>query len=124
MNEIIKKLANQANVTFDWDPGTSGPEVYFDRQEDFEKFIQLLINECAETIRKDLKRFPEEDLTWRCAMEESARVVEQNFGITMDSDSAQPEKCNESCPKFNSIVEEMEFRLAQSEKKYGLKRWS
>lgn len=36
MNKIIVNLANKAGVVFDWDPGTGGPEVYFDRQEDFE----------------------------------------------------------------------------------------
>ena len=47
MNERITELAVQAGVTFDWDPGTFGPEVYFDRQEDFEKFAESIINELA-----------------------------------------------------------------------------
>ena len=46
MNERIKELAVKAGVTFDWDPGTNGPEVYFDRQEDFEKFAELIVKEC------------------------------------------------------------------------------
>ena len=46
MNKIIVNLANKAGVVFDWDPGTSGPEVYFDRQEDFEKFAEMIVKEC------------------------------------------------------------------------------
>lgn len=46
MNKIIVNLANKAGVEFDWDPGTGGPEVYFDRQEDFEKFAELIVKEC------------------------------------------------------------------------------
>jgi hypothetical protein len=46
MNERIKELAIQAGVTYDWDPGSAGPEVCFDRQEDFEKFAELIIAEC------------------------------------------------------------------------------
>ena len=47
MNERIKELAEQSGVIYDWDPGTDGPEVYFDRQEDFEKFAELIVRECA-----------------------------------------------------------------------------
>ena len=47
MNERIKELAEQAGVTYDWDPGSAGPEVCFDRQEDFEKFAELIVRECA-----------------------------------------------------------------------------
>jgi hypothetical protein len=47
MNDLIKELARQSGVVYDWDPGTSGPEVYFDRQEDFEKFAELIIRECV-----------------------------------------------------------------------------
>ena len=47
MNERIKELAIQAGVTYDWDPGSAGPEVCFDRQEDFEKFAELIVRECA-----------------------------------------------------------------------------
>ena len=46
-----------------------------------EKFAQLIIQECAEAIRKDLKKFPADDLLWKCAMEESAEVVERHFGV-------------------------------------------
>jgi hypothetical protein len=46
MNERVKELAKQSGVVYDWDPGTSGPEVYFDRQEDFEKFAELVAREC------------------------------------------------------------------------------
>ena len=47
MNERLKELAIQAGVTYDWDPGSAGPEVCFDRQEDFEKFAELIVRECA-----------------------------------------------------------------------------
>ena len=46
MNERIKELAIQAGVTYDWDPGSAGPEVCFDRQEDFEKFAEAIIRDC------------------------------------------------------------------------------
>lgn len=54
MNKKINELAVKAGVTFDWDPGTSGPEVYFDRQEDFEKFAELIVQECAGVVAKDI----------------------------------------------------------------------
>ena len=74
MNERIKELAIQAGVTYDWDPGSAGPEVCFDRQEDFEKFAELV---------------------WKAAYEEghdvgvdagfeagrNASFTEQNFGV-------------------------------------------
>lgn len=53
MNKKINELAVKAGVTFDWDPGTSGPEVYFDRQEDFEKFAELIVQECVWQVVKD-----------------------------------------------------------------------
>lgn len=46
MNKTILDLANKAGVVFDCDQGTDVPEVYFDRQEDFEKFVELLVREC------------------------------------------------------------------------------
>lgn len=53
MNNQILKLAQQAGISFDIDPGTSGPEVSFDRQEDFEKFAALLVKECIATIEAE-----------------------------------------------------------------------
>ena len=52
MNERIQEIAKQSGVVYDWDPGTSGPEVYFDRQEDFEKFAELLVLECAKISKE------------------------------------------------------------------------
>jgi hypothetical protein len=57
MNERIKLLASQAGVTYDWDPGTGGPEVYFDRQEDFEKFAELIVRECYALVDYENKQF-------------------------------------------------------------------
>ncbi len=44
------------------------------------KFADLIVQECAEAIRTDLKKCPS-DLNWKCAMEESAKVVERHFGV-------------------------------------------
>lgn len=46
-----------------------------------EKFTQLLVKECAATIRTELQRYPKDDLSWRSGMEESALVVERHFGV-------------------------------------------
>lgn len=46
-----------------------------------ENFAQLIIQECAKIIREDLKKFPASDMSWTCAMEESAKVVEKYFGV-------------------------------------------
>lgn len=54
MNKKINELAVKAGVTFDWDPGTSGPEVYFDRQEDFEKFAELIVAECVKVAMRSV----------------------------------------------------------------------
>lgn len=54
MNRKINELAVKAGVTFDWDPGTSGPEVYFDRQEDFEKFAELIVAECVKVAMRSV----------------------------------------------------------------------
>ena len=42
-----------------------------------EKLAELIVQECAKEIRKELQRYPNGDLTWRCAMEESAKIVEE-----------------------------------------------
>jgi hypothetical protein len=75
MNERIKELASQAGVTYDWDPGTGGPEVYFDRQEDFEKFAELIVRECASLFADDLRTMG--DFTERACR----RAIKEHFGV-------------------------------------------
>ena len=76
MNERIKQLAEQAGVVYDWDPGTSGPEVYFDRQEDFEKFAELIVKECADAIVNDSRL---NDV--RSAANGCVRTIREHFGV-------------------------------------------
>ena len=79
MNERIRQLAEQAGV-FAGDFAGAGLYSIHNKDE-VEEFANLIVAECAKSIRKDLKLFPADDLIWRCAMEESARVVEKHFGV-------------------------------------------
>ena len=77
MNDRIKEL---------WEQGTfsSIPRIgdYCSVSADnIKEFTKLIIMECAEAIREDMKKFPAGDLSWKCAMEESAKVVEEHFGV-------------------------------------------
>lgn len=80
MNEKIKELAVKAGVTFDWDPGTSGPEVHFDSQEDLEKFAESIVRECMNIVNNaDMTELegpdPEDVLYVAC------KQIKEHFGI-------------------------------------------
>ena len=80
MNKKINELAVKAGVSFDWDPGTSGPEVYFDRQEDFEKFAELIVRECISTMRNTLAtQCDSEDEKYGCTY--AIMDVTEHFGV-------------------------------------------
>jgi hypothetical protein len=86
MNERIVALAVKAGVTFDWDPGTDGPEVYFDRQEDFEKFAELLVRECAELIDNKVtitaaQTYDEVFVAKYDTKELCAQQIKEHFGV-------------------------------------------
>jgi len=72
MNERIKELAIQAGVTYDWDPGSAGPEVCFDRQEDFEKFAELIVAECVKVAMRSVSD-DEPKEAWY--------LIEEHFGV-------------------------------------------
>ena len=46
MNKTIEELVAKAGVEYDIDPGTYGPEVSFECQEDLEKFATMIVQEC------------------------------------------------------------------------------
>jgi len=75
MNERIRELMGQATSSYQTMDG--------EWEEDFDKakFAELIIRECADAIREDAKRFPVTDVTWTCAMAESANVVMRHFGV-------------------------------------------
>jgi hypothetical protein len=82
MNERIKELAKQAGVEYDWDPGTSGPEVSFDRQEDFEKFAELIVRECIGCCEQVISDpVPESVDTWLNGGEQCIQEIKQHFGV-------------------------------------------
>jgi hypothetical protein len=60
MNERIKELAEQANIEFTYDPTKVPMRAFVEAWEDeFEKFAELLINKCAETVQDFVDhRFP------------------------------------------------------------------
>jgi len=79
MNERIRELMAEA-VTFRLDPDSNAHEAQV-CPEDLELFAELIVQECATAIVNDSKNFPASDLTWIAAMEESARVVKEHFGV-------------------------------------------
>ena len=83
MNERIEQLAEQAGAKIHKEQTRSGDWVDFSNYAGFdhEKFAELIIRECADAIREDAKRFPVTDVTWTCAMAESANVVMRHFGV-------------------------------------------
>jgi hypothetical protein len=83
MNKRLQELAEQAGVTYDWDPGTSGPEVYFDRQEDFEKFSELIV---ADMHRKVIASILITDVVMeekgqKPTSEDYIRAINKDFGV-------------------------------------------
>ena len=77
-NERTQELVRQANEYANTYADT-GSSIWFQFYN--EKLVELIILECTDTIRNDLTKFPADDLTWRCAMEESAKIVEKHFGV-------------------------------------------
>ena len=78
MNERLKELAIQAGVTYDWDPGSAGPEVCFDRQEDFEKFAELIVEECRIVVAQVFRKTPME----LCGpLAEADDEIARHFGV-------------------------------------------
>jgi hypothetical protein len=78
MNNRIKELAEQAVAE------TQLPMIMEYKNFEsklYEKFAELIVKDCVTAICNDAKKFPLGDLTWICAMEESARVITKHFGI-------------------------------------------
>lgn len=76
MHTSIKQLLHtHSSVLF---PGTDAVDC---QVADIERLVQLVVMECAAVIRADAFKFPEADITWRCAMEESATTISKHFGI-------------------------------------------
>ena len=73
MNNRIKELALQANLTI------VKPTMEYDRQEirwigwdnELAGFVRLIIQECTNAIREEVKRFPARDLDWIGGMNEA-----------------------------------------------------
>ncbi len=92
MNERIKELAEQAGAIkchgyvphpkLDGHLFWAADAALDTKKMDALKFAKLIVQECAKTIRGNLEKYPHGDLTWRCAMEESAKVVSEHFGVT------------------------------------------
>jgi hypothetical protein len=88
MNERIKELANQSGVVYDWDPGTDGPEVYFERQEDFERFTELIVAECVKAVKPDTE-YPMESVDiveefhrgYWVGCNDSTMRIKEHFGV-------------------------------------------
>jgi hypothetical protein len=77
MNQRIQALVAQASYKI-----IETNEAPIITQEfDKELFAQLIVRECATAIVNNSKNFPASDLTWIAAMEESARVVKEHFGV-------------------------------------------
>lgn len=74
MSKRIKEIANKCGVVYDLGSVTGGPEVYFDRQEQFEKFAELIVKEC---IYIDLRQA---GLSWE-QWDEVSKVIGKHFGI-------------------------------------------
>jgi hypothetical protein len=77
MNERIEKLARQSGALPTQDCGV--PQWYIDEDE-FEKFAELLIRECADrivnTLLADLEGPDPDDVLWL-----AAKQVKQHFGV-------------------------------------------
>ncbi len=60
MNERIKELYQQAHMVREYpedDPmrGSNPPTVYWEDERSAEKFAELIVGECYETIKKDME---------------------------------------------------------------------
>lgn len=73
MNDIFESLALEAGTT-------GNQQVWFTRQE-LKKFYKLVVQECAEKVIADSRKYPETDLTWICAMTEASEVIKYQMFI-------------------------------------------
>lgn len=56
MNTKIKEMALQSGAVFDWVPGSDSPKVYFENQEQLDKFAELIVEKCSQII-SDLEQY-------------------------------------------------------------------
>lgn len=75
MNEQIKQMCEQV--------GIFQPERFdtVDGNNQLVHLVELVAMRCASAIREELKKFPECDLSWRCAMEAAAVVAEKRISV-------------------------------------------
>lgn len=77
MNERIRKLAEQAGLEFDDDEALEfGKQIYYVTKEDMEKFAELIVRECVESIPADGHRGD-----FGRAVEFCQQQIKQHFGV-------------------------------------------
>jgi hypothetical protein len=85
MNERIKELAEQAGIEFTYDPTEVPMRAFVESwEEDLEKFAELLIKECHETIKKDMELAQIQLLPLDFGMYANGRlrrIIKEHFGV-------------------------------------------
>jgi hypothetical protein len=85
MNEHIKRLAEQAEFQFwedePWGPGPGHIDWAPDYSREFEKFVELLVKDCANTV--ETLRFspegPSDEVRYQRVL--AARAILERYGI-------------------------------------------
>ena len=85
MNEHIRRLAEQAEFVFwedePWGPGPGRIDWAPDYSREFEKFVELLVKDCAETVEK--LRFspegPSDEVRYQRVL--AARALLERYGL-------------------------------------------
>lgn len=81
MNDVVKGLISQAQTEVWGNSPYNGSPEFEGYVIDEAMLVDLIVRECARAIRVDAERFPQGDLTWIAAMQESARVATKHFGV-------------------------------------------
>lgn len=81
MYEKLIDLAEKSRITFDCDPCTYGHEVYFDTQEEFNRFIESVIRECANICYDHSRAAGGVETAFGFGYKECGDDIKKHFGI-------------------------------------------
>lgn len=81
MNERIRELAEQSGIEFDDDFSLEPETIYYLKLSDFEKFGELIIQECCIEIAEEAAKHSHYGMGVLAVSSNSIARIKQHFGI-------------------------------------------